>query len=292
MTDCPPRLRGDLSKWLCEINTGVYVGQVSGRVRDALWDRVCQNLQNGRATMVYTTNGEQKMDFRVHNTAWTPVDLDGIKLMRRPLPQAAQADEALKPGFSNAAKRQMLQRKNMTQGRSSESYVILDLETTGLDPGRDRILEYGAIKIENGEEKASFSRLVCCDGEVPRQIADLTGITGQLLLEQGTPPKQALKEFLEFIGKEKLIGYNIPFDLEFLRAECSGFGQPVITNRCTDLLSTARRTVYGLENYKLATLAEYFSLPYQTKHRALEDCRLVYQLYYKLKELRGAAHEK
>ena len=47
MTNCPPRLRGDLSKWLCEINTGVYVGNVSSRVRDAVWDRVCQNLKNG-----------------------------------------------------------------------------------------------------------------------------------------------------------------------------------------------------------------------------------------------------
>lgn len=53
MTDCPPRLRGDLSKWLCEINTGVYVGHVSSHVRDALWDRVCQNLKSGRGTMVY-----------------------------------------------------------------------------------------------------------------------------------------------------------------------------------------------------------------------------------------------
>ena len=68
MNDCPPSLRGDLSKWLCEINTGVYVGQVSSRVREALWNRVCQNLRHGRATMVYTTNTEQKMAFRVHNT--------------------------------------------------------------------------------------------------------------------------------------------------------------------------------------------------------------------------------
>ena len=50
MTNCPPKLRGDLSKWLCEINTGVYVGNVSSRVRDALWERVCQNLKNGQAT--------------------------------------------------------------------------------------------------------------------------------------------------------------------------------------------------------------------------------------------------
>ena len=57
MTNCPPRLRGDLSKWLCEINTGVYVGNVSSRVRDAVWDRVCQNLKNGQATLVYTAAG-------------------------------------------------------------------------------------------------------------------------------------------------------------------------------------------------------------------------------------------
>ena len=57
MTNCPPRLRGDLSKWLCEINTGVYVGNVSSRVRDAVWDRVCQNLKNGQATLVYTGQG-------------------------------------------------------------------------------------------------------------------------------------------------------------------------------------------------------------------------------------------
>ena len=87
LTDCPPRLRGDLSKWLCEINTGVYVGTVSARVREALWNRVCDNLKNGRATLVYTAGGEQGMTFRVHNSAWTPVDFDGITLMRRPLPR-------------------------------------------------------------------------------------------------------------------------------------------------------------------------------------------------------------
>ena len=87
MTNCPPSLRGDLSKWLCEINTGVYVGNVSSRVRDAIWDRVCENLKNGQATLVFNTNNEQRMDFRTHNTSWEAVDFEGIKLMRRPLPR-------------------------------------------------------------------------------------------------------------------------------------------------------------------------------------------------------------
>ena len=68
LTDCPPRLRGDLTKWLMEINTGVYVGNLNPRVRDALWERVCDHVKSGRATMVYRANNEQHMQFRVHNT--------------------------------------------------------------------------------------------------------------------------------------------------------------------------------------------------------------------------------
>lgn len=88
LSDCPPKVRGDLSKWLCEINTGVFVGNVSSRVREEVWQRICENIKSGQATMVFSAPGEQKMDFRVHNTTWEPVDLDGIKLMRRPLPAA------------------------------------------------------------------------------------------------------------------------------------------------------------------------------------------------------------
>ena len=85
LTDCPPKLRGDLSKWLFEINTGVYVGNVSARVREALWSRICESVSQGQATMVYPAPGEQRMEFRVHNTTWEVVDYDGIRLMRRPL---------------------------------------------------------------------------------------------------------------------------------------------------------------------------------------------------------------
>ena len=84
LTDCPPRLRGDLSKWLLEINTGVYVGQLNKRVREELWKRICDNLPRGRATMVYSANNEQGMEFRVHNTRWMPVDFEGLTLMMRP----------------------------------------------------------------------------------------------------------------------------------------------------------------------------------------------------------------
>ena len=83
MTKCPPKLRGDLSKWLLEINTGVYVGKVSARVREALWQRICENISDGQATMVFSAQNEQHMDFYVHNNkSLMPVDFDGIKLIK------------------------------------------------------------------------------------------------------------------------------------------------------------------------------------------------------------------
>ena len=58
MNSCPPKLRGDLTKWLFEIHTGVYVGQVNAKVREMLWGRVCQNIKDGQAVMVYSFANE------------------------------------------------------------------------------------------------------------------------------------------------------------------------------------------------------------------------------------------
>ena len=131
LTDCPPRLRGDLSKWLLEINTGVYVGQVSSRVREKLWERICENLPRGRATMVYSANNEQRMEFRVHNTTWQPVDFEGLTLVRRPMTTAPQ--EVPKNSASKAAVNQMAQKKRSTQAAKEKrtGYTVVDIETTG-----------------------------------------------------------------------------------------------------------------------------------------------------------------
>ena len=162
MTNCPPRLRGDLSKWLCEINTGVYVGNVSSRVRDAVWDRVCQNLKNGQATLVYTAAGEQRMEFRTHNTSWEAVDFDGIKLMRRPLPQTQTEAMDLKPGFSKAAKYQMAQKMAQRTARKpgKNDYTVIDLETTGLSSLHDTIIEIGAAIMKGNEVLSTFQTFV------------------------------------------------------------------------------------------------------------------------------------
>ena len=283
MTNCPPRLRGDLSKWLCEINTGVYVGNVSTRVRDALWDRVCQNLKNGQATLVFTTAGEQRMDFRTHNTTWEAVDFDGIKLMRRPLPQTEPANMQLKPGFSKAAQQQYSRRAGKPRGSGARAYTVIDLETTGLKAVSDSILEYGALRVRDNVPAEEMSILVRCSAPLPETITELTGIR-DADVQQGMEERAALEKFLTFIGHDPLVGHNISFDMEFLRAACKRYGLPIPANHCTDLMQLARRKLYRVSNYKLLTLAQHFQLADKVEHRALPDCRLIWQVYCKLNE--------
>lgn len=285
MTNCPPRLRGDLSKWLCEINTGVYVGNVSGRVRDALWNRVCQNLKNGQATMVFNAVGEQKMDFRTHNTAWEAVDFDGIKLMRRPLPEKGTDDIGLKPGFSRAAKLQYTRTKGTTKTKKAaeNDYTVIDLETTGLKAGVDEIIEYGALRVRDGAPAEKFSTLVHIEKSIPANITGLTGIKDTDLLD-GMEPAQALQAFLSFIGKDILLGQNISFDMDFIRRACEKWAKPVPTNKTIDISKLARKKLSHMENYKLSTMLQHFGISYQVAHRALLDCESIYRVYCKLNE--------
>jgi CRISPR-associated protein Cas2 len=83
LTAVPPGLRGHLTRWLLEISPGVFVGHVSGRVRELMWERIVEFVAEGRALMVHSTQGEQRLTFRAHGHDWTPVDYDGITLMRR-----------------------------------------------------------------------------------------------------------------------------------------------------------------------------------------------------------------
>lgn len=289
LSDCPPKVRGDLSKWLIEINTGVYVGQVSARVREELWKRICENLHAGRATMVFYTMGEQQMDFRVHNTTWEPVDFDGLKLMRRPLPSARKQSQTmvLEKGFSKAAKMQKVDRINRARKYTlkEDSYIVLDLETTGLSCAVHEIIEIAAICIVHDAVEAELSMLVQCQTSLPENISKLTGITDEMLQQQGVPLYQALSQLISFAENRRIVCHNAAFDFGFLHAACQRVGLSMFHNPCIDTLTLARRKVFDVVDYKLNTIASYFSLDTSNHHRALADCYLTYGIYKKLNEL-------
>lgn len=111
LTACPAGLRGHLTRWLLEVSAGVFVGHVSARVRDLMWERVVELAKDGRAIMVYSAKGEQKLAFKVHRHDWMPVDLDGIELMLRPSAGAAKSVPQLRAGWSNASKYRMAARR-------------------------------------------------------------------------------------------------------------------------------------------------------------------------------------
>lgn len=84
LTACPVGLRGDLTRWLLEIASGVFVGHVTARVRDRLWERITGQIRTGKAIMVYSARNEQHLSFKVHRSDWNPVDCEGLTLMERP----------------------------------------------------------------------------------------------------------------------------------------------------------------------------------------------------------------
>lgn len=104
LTSCPAKLRGHLTRWLLEISAGVYVGHVPARVRDHLWAQIVEYVKDGKALMVHSSDGEQRLAFKTHRHEWDPVDLDGIMLMRRPSDNAATRGRVRK-GWSTAAQR-------------------------------------------------------------------------------------------------------------------------------------------------------------------------------------------
>ncbi|HHV03049.1 MAG TPA: type I-E CRISPR-associated endoribonuclease Cas2 [Bacteroidales bacterium] len=289
LTDCPPALRGDLTKWLQEINTGVYVGQVSARVRDELWKRVRENAKSGRATMVFSTNNEQRMDFRIHNTSWEPIDFDGLKLILRPSPARIKKLSELRTGFSKAArKRKSRQMSKRTHGSKPlpDTYIAVDVETTGLSATEHEMIEIGAIIVRKGQIEAKFHSLVKPTAKIPPAITALTGLSDEILEREGKKLADVLPAFLTFAGDLPVVSHNANFDYGFLRFACKHYGLPLFSNQCVDTLALARRLVNDVKNYKLATLLDYFGIEANSMHRSIDDCLTTKQLYEKLIELR------
>lgn len=151
-------------------------------------------------------------------------------------------------------------------------FVIVDLETTGLDPVIDEIIEVGAIRTssETGA-RTTFQALVRPERRVPRHITKMTGISQAMVDCEGRRISDVLAEFIGFIQDLPLVTFNASFDMGFLQSAAKKNGV-AINNRYTCALQMARRAWPELPSHRLADLARIRNLPNDDTHRALGDC--------------------
>jgi DNA polymerase-3 subunit epsilon len=154
-------------------------------------------------------------------------------------------------------------------------FAVVDVETTGWTPADSGITEIGAVRIRRGEIVSEFTSLVNPGTPVPEPIAELTGISDQMLA-LAPPVAAVLPGLLAFAHGCVLTAHNAPFDISFLGAACaaSGLGWPGYP--VIDTVRLARQlmvTPDEVPDCKLQTLAGFFGTPVQPSHRALADAR-------------------
>lgn len=165
-----------------------------------------------------------------------------------------------------------------------ENYVIVDLETTGLSPLKNEIIEIGAIKVENNKIVDRLDILVKPENEVSPFITNLTGITNEML-KDAIRIQDALKIFMEFASGSTLMAHNANFDMGFLNSNLQKHFKYTLENKCLDTLALSRKYIKGIKNYKLETLANYFNVNYSGAHRSLKDCEITFEVYKNIEEI-------
>ena len=163
---------------------------------------------------------------------------------------------------------------------SEAEYVVLDVETTGLRPGPDRVIEIAGLRLRNGQIVDSFQTLVNPRRRLPPFIVQLTGITHEMVAKV-PPADQILPAFLDFIEGATIVGHNVSFDIGFLTYEAQLLGQPFPVDGL-DTIALARRLLPGLRRFKLDMVAQHLNIPASNRHRAMGDTRVTAAVFLKL----------
>lgn len=162
-------------------------------------------------------------------------------------------------------------------------YTVVDIETTGLSPEYDEIIELCAVRYRNKDFVEKYTTLVNPSNEIDNFIEQLTGITNDML---ATAPKikEVLPEFLDFIGNDVIVGHNVNFDINFLYDNSIEYLSKPLTNDFVDTMRIARLLHKENRHNRLSDLSERYGLSYDGAHRSEYDCSLtnsVLQLFEK-----------
>ena len=157
-----------------------------------------------------------------------------------------------------------------SRGQSLDStFVVFDIETTGFSAVNDRIIEIGAVKVENGMITEKFSEFVNPERPIPFEIEKLTSINDRMV-EDAPNISVILPKFMDFCEGSVLVAHNADFDTGFIRHNCEVLGLPY-DYTYVDTLGIARSFLEGLKNYKLDTVVEAMGCTLANHHRAVDD---------------------
>lgn len=166
-----------------------------------------------------------------------------------------------------------------------DSYVVFDLETTGLSPNVHKIIEIGAVKVVGGKLVDRFSQFVDPKVPLPFAIEELTGIRDDMLV--GQPEiAQVLPEFMEFCKGSVMVAHNAEFDMGFIRKNCADFGL-ACDFTVVDTVAMARYLLPGLNRFKLDTVAKELHISLKNHHRAVEDAECTAEIFAKFISMLG-----
>ena len=164
-------------------------------------------------------------------------------------------------------------------------YVLLDIETTGLDPKYAEITEIAAYKVVDNKVVDKFQSLIKPNNPIPAEITAITHITNEMV-KDADPVEIVLGKFKDFLGDNIIMGHNVRFDISFLTHYSYICFSEYILNDFRDTLRVARKVLGNkVPNHKLQTLSEYYNLDIEGEHRALKDVDLTYTVYNILKEV-------
>ena len=165
----------------------------------------------------------------------------------------------------------------------SGSFVVFDIETTGFSPLTCRIIEIGAVRVENGQITDRFSTFVNPKVPIPFRIEQLTSISDSMVMDAPTV-EQVLPEFLEFCKGAVMVAHNADFDMGFIMENCDQLGIPHDFTY-VDTVGMARFLLPALNRFKLDTVAKAVGVPLQHHHRAVDDAECTAFIFTKFVEM-------
>ena len=163
----------------------------------------------------------------------------------------------------------------------TDSYVCIDLETTGLNPKTDKIIEIGVVKVENNKVIKEWETLVNPDRKLEKHIIELTGIRDEELSD-APMIGEVLPRLFDEVGDYVLLGHSLLFDYSFVKKAAVN-QKMTLEKDGIDTLKIARKYLGDLESRSLPYLCEYYGI-HHNAHRALHDARATVELYRKLAE--------